>query len=56
MNEKIIYTTENFKVCVPNKPHVSREDGGHIRIKPLYNDVDKPTSTGSFSMNFTSSL
>ena len=40
MNEKIIYTTENFKVCVPNKPHVSREDGGHIRIKPLYNEYE----------------
>ncbi|MBR4830979.1 MAG: hypothetical protein IKZ96_04415 [Bacilli bacterium] len=40
MNEKIIYTTENFKVCVPNNPHVSREDGGHIRIKPLYNEYE----------------
>ena len=40
MNEKIIYTSKNFKVCVPNNPHVSREDGGHIRIKPLYNEYE----------------
>ena len=40
MNETIIYTTQNFKVCVPYKPHISREDGGHIRIKPLYNEYE----------------
>lgn len=31
--EKIIYETETFKAIVNNKPHISREDGGHIRIK-----------------------
>jgi hypothetical protein len=40
MNEKIIYETKNFKVCIPNKPHVSREDGGHIRIKPIINEYE----------------
>ena len=31
--EKIIYETKKFKAFINNKPHVSREDGGHIRIK-----------------------
>ena len=30
---KIIYSTENFIVYVPNKPHISREDGGNLRIR-----------------------
>lgn len=37
LKEKIdyitIYETENFKVEVVPKPHVSREEGGHLRIK-----------------------
>lgn len=28
-----IYETENFKVEVVPNPHVSREEGGHLRIK-----------------------
>ena len=40
MNDKIIYVTNNFKVCIPNKPHVSREDGGHIRIKPIIKEYE----------------
>ena len=28
-----VYETENFKVEVVPKPHVSREEGGHLRIK-----------------------
>ena len=30
--EKIIYETTNFVVYVPIKPHVSREEGGHLCI------------------------
>jgi diadenosine tetraphosphate (Ap4A) HIT family hydrolase len=30
--KNIIYQTNNFIVYVPNKPHISREDGGHIVI------------------------
>lgn len=33
MEDKIIYETENFIVCVPNIPHIPREDGGHIWIR-----------------------
>ena len=33
MKDKIIYQTENFIVCVPNRVHISREDGGHIWIR-----------------------
>jgi diadenosine tetraphosphate (Ap4A) HIT family hydrolase len=28
-----VYETENFKVEAVPKPHVSREEGGHLRIK-----------------------
>ena len=33
MDENTVYQTENFMVCIPCKPHISREDGGHIIIK-----------------------
>lgn len=29
-----IYETDNFVVIIPEHPHVSREDGGHIIITP----------------------
>ena len=32
MEELIIYETNNFIVFVPKKPHVSREEGGHLCI------------------------
>ena len=31
-NNSKIYEIDNFIAFVPNKPHVSREDGGHIVI------------------------
>lgn len=31
--DSVIYETENFVVAVPEKPHVPREDGGHILIR-----------------------
>ena len=33
MRDKIIYETDSFIVCVPYKPHISREEGGHIKIR-----------------------
>ena len=32
MNDNIIYETDNFTVCMPGKPHIPREDGGHLII------------------------
>lgn len=32
MEEKVIYETRTFKVFVPDKVHISREDGGHLCI------------------------
>ncbi|MBQ9011704.1 MAG: hypothetical protein IJ093_03555 [Bacilli bacterium] len=29
---KIIYETKNFNVFVPDVPHISREEGGHLCI------------------------
>lgn len=34
LNDNTIYETENFIVCVPKVPHIPREDGGHIWIRP----------------------
>lgn len=33
MNDTSIYETETFIVCVPQVPHIPREDGGHIWIR-----------------------
>ncbi len=33
MDYVTLYETDNFKVEVVPKPHVSREEGGHLRIK-----------------------
>lgn len=32
MNEELFYETTNFAVFAPTKPHVSREEGGHLCI------------------------
>ncbi|MCI8759527.1 MAG: hypothetical protein HFJ34_00050 [Clostridia bacterium] len=34
IKQKIIYETNNFIIGVPIKPHIPREDGGHIWIRP----------------------
>ena len=41
MNMTLIYETKNFIVEAPDKPHVSRKDGGHIKIKPKTRYVDR---------------
>lgn len=38
---KIIFQTENFIVEAVEKPHVSRDDGGHIKISPKIRLVDR---------------
>lgn len=30
----LIYQTQNFIIEAPEKPHVDRDDGGHIKISP----------------------
>ncbi len=37
----IIYTSDNFFVEAPEKPHVDRDDGGHIRIYPKIRVCDR---------------
>jgi len=32
--KETIYSTRNFVLIVPNAPHIDREDGGHLEIKP----------------------
>lgn len=41
MNENIIYETENFEVKAALKPHVTRNDGGHIVIFPKVRVLDR---------------
>jgi diadenosine tetraphosphate (Ap4A) HIT family hydrolase len=36
-----IYETENFIIEAPEKPHISREDGGHIKIIPKERILDR---------------
>lgn len=36
-----ILETENFMVEAPDRPHVTRADGGHIKIKPKVRYVDR---------------
>lgn len=36
-----IYSTENFIVEVADKPHITRTDGGHIRICPKVRVIDR---------------
>lgn len=38
LNDRIIYETKNFIVCVPKIPHIPREDGGHIWIRGRKNN------------------
>jgi len=40
MNREI-YQTKNFIVEAPEKPHVSRTDGGHIKIYPKTSLIDR---------------
>lgn len=40
-----IYETENFIVEAPEKPHVSREDGGHLKIVPKERILDRTKLT-----------
>ena len=36
-----VYETENFVVEAPEKPHISREDGGHLKIVPKERILDR---------------
>jgi diadenosine tetraphosphate (Ap4A) HIT family hydrolase len=38
---KEIYRTANFTVEAVEKPHISRTDGGHIKIQPIVRTVDR---------------
>jgi diadenosine tetraphosphate (Ap4A) HIT family hydrolase len=37
----IIYTSENFLVEAVEKPHVDRDDGGHIKIYPKIRTLER---------------
>lgn len=43
--DKEIFQTQNFVVETLGKPHVSRSDGGHIRISPKRRLVDRTQLT-----------
>ena len=33
-SERVLYETAYFKATAPLKPHIAREDGGHLILKP----------------------
>ena len=37
----LIYKTKNFIVEAPGKPHIDRNDGGHIKIYPVRRLIDR---------------
>lgn len=51
-----IYETDNFIVFVPKRPHISREEGGHLVIKPkvhYVSRIDLPISLAKEAMMLT---
>lgn len=49
---KEIYQTENFVVESVGQPHVSREDGGHIKIQPKIRLVDRTQLSPKLAIEF----
>lgn len=45
-----IYQTENFIVEAPEFPHVTRTDGGHIKISPKVKVVDRTQLTSKLAI------
>ncbi len=41
MGNRVIYATEHFTVQLPAKPHIPREDGGHIYITSKEHFTDR---------------
>ena len=50
--EKAFYETKNFEVCVPEYPHISREDGGHIFIRSKRLIKDRTEMTENEAIEF----
>lgn len=48
----VIFETENFRVVAPNKPHVDREDGGHIKIEPKVPVEDRTKLSAPLAKEF----
>ncbi|OGL52760.1 hypothetical protein A3K55_01375 [Candidatus Shapirobacteria bacterium RBG_13_44_7] len=46
----IIYKTKNFTVESPEKPHVDRNDGGHIKIYPNIRLTDRQQLSPEFAI------
>ena len=45
-----IYETKNFLVEAPEKPHITRTDGGHIKITPKHKFVDRTELTSGLAI------
>lgn len=41
MKDKLIFESENFMVTSVEKPHVTREDGGHLKVTPKVRYTDR---------------
>jgi diadenosine tetraphosphate (Ap4A) HIT family hydrolase len=45
-----IYRTKNFLVESPEKPHIDRGDGGHIKISPIIRLTDRQRLSPPFAI------
>lgn len=41
MDDKIIFESDNFILTAVEQPHVSREDGGHLKVTPKERFADR---------------
>jgi len=48
----IIYNTKNFVVEAVDKPHVTRTDGGHLKISPKEKMNDRTELTPALAIEF----
>lgn len=50
---EIVYESANFKIEVPDKPFVSREEGGHIRLTSKISVTDRTLLTREQAIEYT---
>lgn len=51
-DRRIIYETENFILFIPGRPHIPREDGGHICITTKVPVCDRTEFTPAMAKEF----
>jgi len=47
MPAKLVFETRDFRIIVPERPHVSRPDGGHLVVEPKIPVEDRTHLSGA---------